>query len=121
MARPSKLTPDVTERVVQAMRAGNRLVGRRLWRLLAEAGFEELALEVIAFHSDELGIEAFLPQFDPQRYRPFVVPGGLTQEEWDSYRAAYEEWRNAPDAYVLQLILLVSGRRPEGSSTLGGS
>lgn len=70
------------------------------------------SLEVITFHSDELGLEPFLPQYEPERYRPFLVPSGLSPAEWEAYRLAYESWVAAPDAYVLQLMLLVSGRRP---------
>lgn len=97
---------------VQAMRAGNRHIGRKLWRLLAGAGFEDLALDMVAFHSHELGIEPFLPQYTPERFRPFVIPGGLTEAEWEQYRDAYTELIAAPDAFILQIMFLVSGRRP---------
>jgi SAM-dependent methyltransferase len=99
-------------RQVQAGRAGDREIGRKLWRQLAGAGFSELGLEVVVFHSDELGLAPFLPQYAPERYRPFVVPGGLTPEEWQSYRAAYDGFIVSPNAFILQLILLASGRKP---------
>ena len=57
---------------LQAGSAGDRQIGRKLWRLLAEAGYDHLGLDVLAFHSDELGLQAFLPQYDPERYRAFV-------------------------------------------------
>jgi ubiquinone/menaquinone biosynthesis C-methylase UbiE len=104
----------VAQRVhrAQAGNAGDRQVGRKLWRLLAEAGFTELELTVVAVHSDELGLAPFLPQFHPDRYRPLMQVNGLTQAEWESYRNGYEELLSAPDAFILQLILLATGRKP---------
>jgi ubiquinone/menaquinone biosynthesis C-methylase UbiE len=99
-------------RQVQADRAGDRQIGRKLWRLLADAGYTQLGLQAVVFHSDDLGLEPFLPQYEPERYRPFVVPGGLTPDEWESYRAAYAAFLAAPDAFILQLILLASGKKP---------
>lgn len=99
-------------RQVQAASGGDREVGRALWRRLADAGFSHLALDALVFQSHELGLQAFLPQYDPERYRAFVVPGGLTTDEWDNYRAAYAEFIVSPDAFILQLILLASGRKP---------
>ena len=99
-------------RQVQAARAGDRQIGRKLWRLLAQAGFEDLALDVVAFHSDELGVEPFLPQIHPDRFRPFVMPGGLAEEDWQRYRAAYDSFLAGPRPFILQLIMLVSGKKP---------
>jgi ubiquinone/menaquinone biosynthesis C-methylase UbiE len=99
-------------RRLQASSAGDREIGRKLWRLLAEAGFGELGLEMVLFHSDDLGLEAFLPQYDPERYRAFVVPGGLTRDEWERYREAYAQFVAAPDALVLQMIMLAYGTKP---------
>jgi ubiquinone/menaquinone biosynthesis C-methylase UbiE len=99
-------------RRVQAGQAGDREIGRKLWRQLAAAGFAELGLDAVVFHSDELGLEAFLPQYAPERYRPFVVPGGLTTDEWECYRSAYADFLVSPEAFILQLILLASGRKP---------
>jgi ubiquinone/menaquinone biosynthesis C-methylase UbiE len=99
-------------RRLQASSAGDREIGRKLWRLLAEAGFVQLGLEMVVFHSDDLGLDAFLPQYDPERYRAFIVPGGLTLEEWERYRDAYTEFVAAPDALILQMIMLAYGTKP---------
>jgi ubiquinone/menaquinone biosynthesis C-methylase UbiE len=99
-------------RRLQASSAGDREIGRKLWRLLAEAGFGQLGLEMVLFHSDDLGLEAFLPQYDPERYRAFVVPGGLTVDEWERYREAYAQFVVAPDALILQMIMLAYGTKP---------
>jgi ubiquinone/menaquinone biosynthesis C-methylase UbiE len=102
-------------RQTQASSAGDREIGRKLWRLLVENGYVQLGLDMVVFHSDELGLDAFLPQYDPERYRVFVAHGGLSSEEWDRYRQAYEQFKAAPDAFILQLLMLASGRKPSPS------
>jgi len=97
---------------VQAGSAGDRQIGRKLWRLLAAAGYDHLGLNVLAFHSDELGLQAFLPQYDPERFRAFVVPGGLSADEWENYRQAYSQFLATADVLILQLMILASGTKP---------
>ncbi len=99
-------------RQLQATYAGDREIGRKLWRLLADAGYVQLDLDMVVFHSDDLGLEAFLPQYDPERYRTFVSPGGLSAAEWEHYRQAYAQFLAAPDALIVQLIMLASGTKP---------
>lgn len=99
-------------RQLQASCAGDRAIGRKLWRLLADAGYVQLGLEIVVFHSEDLGLDAFLPQYDPERYRAFVVPGGLTLDEWERYREAYAQFVAAPDALILQVIMLAYGTKP---------
>lgn len=65
-------------------RAGRR-VGRRLWKTLIAAGFEDVHLDAFVYHSDALGMPAF--QEDP--------------------RASQD-----PDGYVLLAGLMASGARP---------
>src|SRR5437879_1823688 len=78
----------------------------------ADAGYDHLSLDVLAFHSDELGLQAFLPQYDPERYRAFVVPGGLSADEWENYRQAYSQFLATADVLILQLMLLASRTKP---------
>jgi ubiquinone/menaquinone biosynthesis C-methylase UbiE len=99
-------------RRLQASSAGDREIGRKLWRLLAEAGYVQLGLEMVVFHSDDLGLDAFLPQYDPERYRPLVAAGGLTLDEWERYREAFAQFVAAPDALIMQMIMLAYGTRP---------
>ena len=64
----------------QAARGGNRRVGRSLWRILKAAGFRNPDLEVIAAHSDNIGVEPFLPHIDPDRLLPLVKIGLMSQQ-----------------------------------------
>lgn len=100
---------------LQAAHAGDRFVGRKLWGLMAGAGFAELAVHAIAVSSAEVGLEAFRPQYDPGRYRPFVRPGGLSEQEWQAYAAEAEQFFATPEAFILQVYLAVGGRKPRRS------
>ena len=99
-------------REVQASRSGDREIGRKLWRLLSAAGYTDVGLEVLVFHSDELGLAPFLAQYRPERYQLFVASGGVTEEELEAYRLAYEEFVKSTDAFIFQLMLLAHGRKP---------
>ena len=96
----------------QAARGGNRLVGRRLWRILEAAGFVDLDLEAVVFHSDALGIEAFRPQFDPDRFLPLVEAGLLSAGEFERIRASREAFDAADRPYALMMMLVACGRKP---------
>jgi SAM-dependent methyltransferase len=99
---------------LQANRGGNRYVGRRLWTLLADAGFGNMRVDPILIHSDEVGIEPFLPQFDPERYGRFVETDGLTEADVQQYRDDFARFLASPHPYIAQLLLIVSGQKPVG-------
>jgi len=105
--------PTVMERFGQAQAAqgGNRHVGRRLWRILQAAGFQNLDLEIVAHHSDALGIEAFLPQFDPDRALPLLRAGLISEAEMEALRAARDRFLAAPEPYILSIALIVCGEK----------
>jgi ubiquinone/menaquinone biosynthesis C-methylase UbiE len=96
----------------QGTRGGDRRVGRRLWRILKAAGFEGLDLEAIAVHSDAVGIEAFLPQMDPDRLSMLVKAGLISQQEFQDIRSACERFLASPEPYIMWLSLLACGEKP---------
>lgn len=104
----------VLEKYGQAQSAagGNRRIGRRLWRTLKAAGFCNLDLEVLAIHSDSVGIEAFLPQLDPDRLLPLVNTGLMSEQELARIRVSCTELFSSPEPYVLMLILMACGEKP---------
>ncbi len=97
---------------LQASRGGNRNVGRRLWRLLKASGFVNLDLEIIASHSDDEGIESFLPQIDPERAAPLLKMGLISEAEMAGLRAAQARFLAATEPYVLMAMLMVCGEKP---------
>ena len=99
--------------VAQARQGGNRLIGRRLWRLLHAAGFRDLELEAFVYHSDSLGIEPFAAQLDPERLRPLVEEGVISTGEFDRIRQGHRKFLTSAEPYVLMVGLIGCGRKPE--------
>jgi SAM-dependent methyltransferase len=96
----------------QAARGGNRKVGRRLWSILGEAGFERLDLEVVARDSDALGLEPFLPMFDPDSLRPLVNAGVFSEAEMDDMHTKRATFLAADAPHILILSLIACGHKP---------
>jgi SAM-dependent methyltransferase len=97
----------------QRGRGGNRMIGRRLWRILAAAGFTDLSLQLFGYHSDELGLDAFAPLIDPAGLQPLVEAGVVGTFDYARAVHGYERFRADPDPFVLLVGLLISGRKPE--------
>lgn len=95
----------------QARRGGDRMIGRRLHRILAEAGFSDVGLQLYGYHSDDFGLDAFSPLLDPEpTLAPLLADGTVTPAEFALAVGAYRRFRTAPDAFVLLVGLLASGR-----------
>ncbi|HSH44587.1 MAG TPA: methyltransferase domain-containing protein [Longimicrobiales bacterium] len=96
----------------QARRGGNRRIGRHLHRLLEDAGFQDVHLDVIAVSSDDVGLEPFLPQLDPDRQLIARRQGAVTETELEVLRSAHRRFVADPDAYVLMTHFVASGTVP---------
>jgi SAM-dependent methyltransferase len=96
----------------QTDRGGNRLIGRRLWRLLLAAGFVDPDLDAVLGHSDELGLDPFRANLDADRFLPLVEGGVLSDEDVATARAAYERFVGSPAPFVLTLYLVACGMKP---------
>jgi SAM-dependent methyltransferase len=97
----------------QGAAGGDRLIGRRLSRLLRSAGFDGVALRPFALTSDDHPIEDFALHLGPDRLAPLVAAGDLPLAD---FRLAGDRWRalrTDPNAYVMLLGLVVAGRAPE--------
>jgi ubiquinone/menaquinone biosynthesis C-methylase UbiE len=92
---------------------GNRLIGRRLWRILKAAGFEPVQLEAFVYHSDAQGIRPFLTQLDPGRLTRAYSAGLITSAEWSRAHELYQQFLAARQPYILMVGLLAWGVRPE--------
>ena len=105
----------VLEKYGQAQSAagGNRRIGRKLWRILKAAGFCNLDLEIVAVHSDSIGIEAFLPQMDPDRLLPLVTIGLISEQDLDKIRISVTQFLSSPEPYVLMFVFMVCGEKPQ--------
>lgn len=96
----------------QSSEGGNRFIGRKLWKMMKSAGFEQLDLQLLTSHSDELGIEAFLPQVDPEEMRTMVNSGFITEAELQAIQQAIQQFLSSPDAYAMLVMWATYGEKP---------
>lgn len=99
---------------LQRERGGDRTIGRWLYRMLADAGFEAPRLELYAYHSDRLGREPFLPQLDPVRLLPALEAGAITFADYTRALLSYQRFVVDQEAFVLLAGFLAHGRKPQG-------
>jgi SAM-dependent methyltransferase len=95
----------------QAARGGDRLIGRKLHRVLRDGGFIDARLDVFAYHSDAIGLDAFEPQLSADRLLPLAARGIISDAELDVVRQAHRKFREAPGAFVMMLGFIGSGTR----------
>lgn len=95
----------------QTHRGGDRHVGRRLWRILRDSGYAGVALDLVNYHSDALGKNAFLPQLDPERLLACIDPRQLRLEDIAVLHAALADWKSDPSGFVLFVAFVASGRK----------
>lgn len=96
----------------QAARGGDRHIGRRLWHILDAAGFRRIDVEALASHSAERGVGPFLRHLHPDRMRPLVADGLLSEEDFERFRAAFVAYAASPEAYTLWLSFMACGEKP---------
>lgn len=104
----------INERAVEEHRAkgGDRNVGRKLWRIMAEAGFQDLSLELVIIDSDSLGLDVFIEQFTPEILKVEVDAGLITQEEADLLWNAHTAFLNAEYPYIALVAFMACGAKP---------
>jgi ubiquinone/menaquinone biosynthesis C-methylase UbiE len=97
---------------------GNRHVGRQLTRLLRGAGFVNPEIEAVATHSDQAGMAACLPQFDPTPLQSLVDSGDLSRLEYLVLRLVHKRYRRKVDSdpFALVLNFMACGAKPTTSA-----
>ena len=104
----------INERAMEEHRAkgGDRRIGRKLWRIMAEAGFHDLDLELILIDSDSLGLDAFIEQFTPETLQVEVKAGLLTEQEAEALWNAHTAFINSEYPYVALVAFMACGTKP---------
>ncbi|OIK25997.1 methyltransferase domain-containing protein [Streptomyces malaysiense] len=94
----------------QSADGGDRLIARRLPRVLRDAGYTDVTVRPFAYTSDEVGLAALEPQLSPERLLPLVERGAVSMT---AYVRALTAWQRfvAGDGFVLLLGFAVVGRR----------
>jgi hypothetical protein len=96
----------------QSNQGGDRLIARKLPRLLARAGFEQVGVRPFATTSDGRGVDAFAVHLGPQRIVPLVATGELTMRDLGLATAGWQQFRTDPDSWVMLLGLAVTAVVP---------
>ena len=97
-------------------RGGDPFVGRRLRRLLAEAGLAEIGTSALPVSTDDLPPGAFVETMLAPAARtvdPDLLDGAAVQRGWDELR----EWASRPDGFGYALGWMARARKPDGWRT----
>jgi ubiquinone/menaquinone biosynthesis C-methylase UbiE len=96
----------------QQARGGNRFRGRSLARILRQAGYARVVMDVFACHSDDVGIDAFATQIEPDQFIPLLEDGLLTVADYARAKALYKRFRQSPGSFVLAIGFIAYGENP---------
>ncbi len=96
----------------QEARGGNRMIGRHLGHIFADAGFQSFDIEAVAISSDTHGVEAFMPQIDADRMWPLVKAGRMTTHELEDLRDSGDRFINSAHPFIMMLTFMACGEKP---------
>lgn len=96
----------------QAGRGGDRLIGRRLTRMLRAAGFCDVVIRPFATTSDDRPVDDFAPHLGPERLVPLLSAGALSLHEFAVAAEGWQRFRTRPDSWVMLLGFVIAGRAP---------
>lgn len=99
----------------QAAKGGTRFIGRRLPRILKQAGFVNLEFEAVLLHSDIIGLEPLADDSDPVFWQVMLDEGRVTEEERDIILASIEKF-NASDPIMIITALVAGGQKHDSSN-----
>ena len=103
---------DIREKIAR-FKGGRDTSARRCWYILNKVGFQNVDLEAVVFHSGERGLDWFYPHFDPGRIKALVKLGILTEEDYQTYRAAIERFQSSEEAFFMRILLMACGQKPQ--------
>ena len=103
---------DIREKIAR-FKGGRDTSARRSWYILNTVGFQNIDLEAVVFHSGERGLDWFYPHFDPDRVKALIKLGILTEEDYQTYRAAIERFQSSEEAFFMRIILMACGEKPQ--------
>jgi ubiquinone/menaquinone biosynthesis C-methylase UbiE len=90
----------------QGKKGGDRFVVRKLVPKFRNFNFKKIRTDVFSYDSDELGLDLFLPQINPDRYEPLLFKGIITEFEYAAVRASYNRFIENENAYILLLGII---------------
>lgn len=114
---PLNMDADYADKGVeaQAARGGDRLVGRKFLRILADAGFINREFDAVVYHSDMVGErfrEKLREMMNPVDMQISIANGVMTREEADEIIAENERWLASEHPMVMYSVFTASGEKP---------
>lgn len=97
---------------LQGSGGGDRLVIRRMTRLLRASGFSEVQIRPFAVDSGTAAVGDLAVHLAPNRLVPALAAGVISLADYQRAVLAHARFESAPDAYVMLLGFVVLGRRP---------
>jgi ubiquinone/menaquinone biosynthesis C-methylase UbiE len=99
---------------LQTQKGGNTRVGRNLVRILRDAGYEAVELDLMLVHSDVVSLAAMAPMWDIEVFWPALRAGVITEADYELARADRERFLTSPDAIWALTLFLACGQKPLG-------
>ncbi|MGL5379241.1 class I SAM-dependent methyltransferase [Clostridium sp.] len=90
----------------QGSNGGDRFIGRKLLKLLKGKGFTNLDFEVLANHSDVIGMDSFLISKEVNKIN---VP---ENSKMAPFINQFKNFYNSPKSTIIQLVLMAYGEKP---------
>lgn len=87
-------------------------LGRELWRILNNTGFEQIDLETVVCHSDDKGIESFLPQLELVLKLRVGNSNFLSPEENEAILISQKRFLASSNPFILMLWFMAVGQKP---------
>lgn len=87
------------------------MLGRKLWRLLKNAGYKNIDIDAVTCHSGSKGMEWCYPAFDPERVWDLVRAGFVTEQELEQYREVIKEFLASEDPFYLKVLIMGCGEK----------
>jgi ubiquinone/menaquinone biosynthesis C-methylase UbiE len=97
---------------IQTQKGGNTRIGRNLVRILREAGYEALDLDLMIVHSDLVSLTAMAPLWDVEVLWPALKAEVITEADYEQARADRERFLASPDAIWALTLFLACGQKP---------
>ncbi|MBA3825307.1 MAG: methyltransferase domain-containing protein [Ktedonobacterales bacterium] len=98
---------------LQTRQGGNTKIGRQLPRILKQAGFAQLDMDIMLVHSDIVGMERMAILWDEERLWPALKAGIITQADFDRVRVDLAAYRANPASLEAYTLLFAKGMKPE--------
>ena len=95
----------------QVIEGGDRFIGRKFWRMLKSADFSKVDFELLPVNSDEVGIEAFIPQVDYEEMSTMIENDLLVEEDIEKVKQAANKFLEADYPFALLVLFFVVGTK----------